>query len=191
MDLYPSALSAGNLYALPESSECRRRGGGPGPGVSCPSVTRMLGILTQRGLLERERYGKIHLTDQGLVLARTFSRKVALVTERLPRMELALAEEELYQAACLLAAALPDHVVDAAPIPSPTPRTESATVPPPPSDPASDPADRVPVPVVLPPRHRQSEPDAAVKHRDPVTGAHHRPKPEIFLLVRLRGVGPV
>ena len=25
-------------------------------GVSCPSVTRMLGILTQRGLLERERY---------------------------------------------------------------------------------------------------------------------------------------
>lgn len=72
-------------------------------GVSCPSVTRMLGILTQRGLLERERYGKIHLTDQGLVLARTFSRKVALVTERLPRMELALAEEELYQAACLLA----------------------------------------------------------------------------------------
>lgn len=76
-------------------------------GVSCPSVTRMLGILTQRGLLERERYGKIHLTDQGLVLARTFSRKVALVTERLPRMELALAEEELYQAACLLAAALP------------------------------------------------------------------------------------
>ena len=108
-------------------------------GVSCPSVTRMLGILTQRGLLERERYGKIHLTDQGLVLARTFSRKVALVTERLPRMELALAEEELYQAACLLAATLPDHVVDAAPIPSPTPRTESATVPPPPSDPASDP----------------------------------------------------
>ena len=68
-------------------------------GVSCPSVTRMLGILTQRGLLERERYGKIHLTDQGLVLARTFSRKVALVTERHPRMELALAEEELYQAA--------------------------------------------------------------------------------------------
>lgn len=67
----------------------------------------MLGILTQPGLLERERYGKIHLTDQGLVLARTFSRKVALVTERLPRMELALAEEELYQAACLLAAALP------------------------------------------------------------------------------------
>ena len=64
-------------------------------GVSCPSVTRMLGILTQRGLLERERYGKIHLTDQGLVLARTFSRKVALVTERLPRMELALTEEEL------------------------------------------------------------------------------------------------
>ena len=103
--------------------------------VSRPSVTRMLGILTQRGLLERERYGKIHLTDQGLVLARTFSRKVALVTERLPRMELALAEEELYQAACLLAAALPDHVVDAAPIPSPTPRTESTAVPPPPSDP--------------------------------------------------------
>ena len=35
-------------------------------GVSCPSVTRMLGILTQRGLLERERYGK---TDRGGTLS--------------------------------------------------------------------------------------------------------------------------
>ena len=44
-----------------------------------------------------------------------------------------------YALACLLAAALPDHVVDAVPIPPPTPRTESTAVPPPPSDPASDP----------------------------------------------------
>ena len=51
--------------------------------------------------MEQERYGKIHLTDQGLVLARTFSRKVALVETRLPRMGLALTQEELYQAACL------------------------------------------------------------------------------------------
>ena len=87
--------------------------------VSCPSVTRMLGILAQRGLLERERYGKIHLTDQGLVLACTFSRKVALVETRLPQMGLALTQEELYQAACLLAAALPDHVLDTAPVPPP------------------------------------------------------------------------
>lgn len=107
--------------------------------VSCPSVTRMLGVLAQRGLLERERYGKIHLTDQGMVLARTFSQKVTLVETRLPRMGLALTEEELYQAACLLAAALPDHVLDTAPILPPTLRTENTAAPPPPSDPASDP----------------------------------------------------
>ena len=108
-------------------------------GVSRPSVTRMLGILSQRGVLEQKRYGKIYLTDQGLVLAHTFSRKVALVAERLPRMELALTEAERCQAACLLAAALPDHVLDAAPTPPPTPRSGSTAAPPPPSDPVSDP----------------------------------------------------
>lgn len=112
-------------------------------GVSRPSVTRMLGVLTQRGLLERKRYGKIHLTGRGMTLARTFSRKVALAADRLPRMELGLTEEKRDQAACLLAAALPDRVVEAGPctavIPPPTPRSENTAAPPPPSDPASDP----------------------------------------------------
>ena len=31
--------------------------------VSKPSVTRMMGLLMERGLLVRERYGKVFLTD--------------------------------------------------------------------------------------------------------------------------------
>lgn len=80
--------------------------------VSKPSVTRMLGTLMEKGLLVRERYGKIDLTDRGMVLARTFSRRVDGLKERIPSLGLELPEALLEEAACLLAACLPPQYLD-------------------------------------------------------------------------------
>lgn len=71
--------------------------------VSKPSVTRMLGVLMEKKLIVKELYGKIYLTDKGFSLARDFACKVRLLTERIPRMGLALTEEETYEAACAMA----------------------------------------------------------------------------------------
>ena len=77
--------------------------------VSKPSVTRMLGILMDRKLLVRERYGKVYLTDAGFLAARDFKRKVERLRQLIPQMGLALNEEELLDAAYVLAAALPEY----------------------------------------------------------------------------------
>lgn len=58
--------------------------------VSRPSVTRMLNILMDRGLLVRERYGKIYLTDTGFLAARDFKRKVERLQARIPGWACAL-----------------------------------------------------------------------------------------------------
>lgn len=78
--------------------------------VSRPSVTRMLGVLMDRGLLVRERYGKVYLTDTGFLLAKGFKRKVERLRTLIPRIGMELNEEELLEAAYALAAVLPDHV---------------------------------------------------------------------------------
>lgn len=83
-------------------------------GVSKPSVTRMLGVLMDRGLLVRERYGKVYLTDTGFLLARDFKKKVERLRGLIPQMGLALSEEELLDAACVLAAALSERAFGAA-----------------------------------------------------------------------------
>ncbi len=74
--------------------------------VSKPSVSRMLGVLMEKGLLVKERYGKIYLTDRGVLLARAFVKKADDVRARLPALGLDLSVEEQEEAACYLAALL-------------------------------------------------------------------------------------
>ncbi len=74
--------------------------------VSKPSVTRMLNILMKQQLVVKKLYGKIYLTDKGFLLARKFDCKVRLLMERIPRMGLELTKEEMYTAACAMAATL-------------------------------------------------------------------------------------
>ena len=76
--------------------------------VSKPSVTRMLKVLMDKGLLVKERYGKIYLTDRGVLLAKKLSDRVGRLKERIPKMELELTEEELGKLAGAMAAVLPE-----------------------------------------------------------------------------------
>ncbi|MGI5955178.1 metal-dependent transcriptional regulator [Dysosmobacter sp.] len=79
-------------------------------GVSKPSVTRMLGVLAKRGLLVKEPYGKVRLTERGALLAQEYAACVDMVQRRLPRLEFSLTDSETVELACVLAAALPSHV---------------------------------------------------------------------------------
>ena len=79
--------------------------------VSKPSVTRMMGLLMDRGLLVRERYGKLFLTEEGVQTARIYRGRLEMLRERIPRMGLDLTGEELADLTYLLAASLPGHAL--------------------------------------------------------------------------------
>lgn len=73
------------------------------------SVTKMMGILMDMGLLVRERYGKIYLTDTGFLLAKDMLRCVEVIHERLPAMEFDLTEEETRDFVRTIVVNLPEH----------------------------------------------------------------------------------
>ena len=59
------------------------------------SVTHMMSNLMEMGLLVRERYGKIYLTDTGFLLTRDMFRAVTELQERIPAMDLNLTDGEM------------------------------------------------------------------------------------------------
>ena len=63
-------------------------------GCSKASVTKMMTTLMDMGLLVRERYGKIYLTDTGFLLAKELHQCVMRINARLPAMGLGLTAEE-------------------------------------------------------------------------------------------------
>lgn len=76
-------------------------------GVTKPSVTHVLDALMRRGAVVKERYGKIYLTDRGVVAARYYHRLVASILADFPQLGQPLTEEEQRRAAIAMAAALP------------------------------------------------------------------------------------
>ena len=78
-------------------------------GVSRPSVTRMLNILTEKELVTKERYGKITLTDRGTALACRQLEYVRLLALRLPALGLVLSDQEAENAALALTGCLPQR----------------------------------------------------------------------------------
>ena len=73
------------------------------------SVTKMMDILMDTGLLVRERYGKIYLTDTGFLLAKDLLQCVELIRERFPAIGLDLTEEETESFIRMMAMNLPEH----------------------------------------------------------------------------------
>ena len=73
------------------------------------SVTNMMSHLMEMGLLVRERYGKIYLTDTGFLLAKDLFRAVTELESRIPDMKLDLTEEEGWELVHELVALLPER----------------------------------------------------------------------------------
>ena len=73
------------------------------------SVTNMMSNLMEMGLLVRERYGKIYLTDTGFLLAKDLFRCVKVIDERLPSLALDMTLEESRELAHTIVLNLPEH----------------------------------------------------------------------------------
>ena len=75
--------------------------------VSRPSVTRMLNVLTEKGLTEKARYGKIALTPAGERVAERCVCQIERMARLLPQTGLRLSPSELLRPAAAMAGALP------------------------------------------------------------------------------------
>lgn len=74
--------------------------------VSRASVTSMMSILIEKNLVDKERYGKIHLTGLGRALARELAGQAGrLAMDLQTRMD--LSGEEAWKAACAAVSELP------------------------------------------------------------------------------------
>ena len=73
------------------------------------SVTNMMSNLMEMGLLVRERYGKIYLTDTGFLWARDLFRCMVEICKRLPALGLDMTAEESRSLAYAITLNLPEH----------------------------------------------------------------------------------
>lgn len=88
--------------------------------VSRASVTSMMGSLIEKRLVDKERYGKIHLTVQGQNLARDLSAQADQLAREL-RGRMDLSGEEAWKAACAAVSELPRRCFAAQPLPAALP----------------------------------------------------------------------
>ena len=79
-------------------------------GVTKPSVVRVMNLLMERGMIVKEYYGKIYLTDRGIFVAREVKKQLDEVLAHFPPVEETLTDEERFTAALALTAALPERV---------------------------------------------------------------------------------
>lgn len=78
--------------------------------VSRASVTSMMASLIDKRMVDKERYGKIHLTPQGRALARDLAGQAGqLAADLQTRMD--LSGEEAWKAACAAVSELPRRLL--------------------------------------------------------------------------------
>ena len=78
-------------------------------GVTKPSVVRIMNLLMERGMIVKEHYGKIYLTDRAIFVAKEVNAQLKEVLEHFPPVKLDLTEEEKFTAALALTSALPER----------------------------------------------------------------------------------
>ena len=78
-------------------------------GVTKPSVVRIMNLLMDRGMIVKEHYGKIYMTDRGIFVAKEVNAQLKEVLEHFPPVSIALSEEEKFSAALALTSALPER----------------------------------------------------------------------------------
>ena len=77
--------------------------------VSSAQIAAALGVSKPSELVEKARYGKVALTEQGTAAARQYGERLRQLADRLPALGLDLSREEIDAAAGALAAALPER----------------------------------------------------------------------------------
>ena len=68
-------------------------------GVTKPSVVRIMNLLMERGMIVKEHYGKIYLTDRGIFVAREVQAQLDRILQNFPPVKLELTDEERFNAA--------------------------------------------------------------------------------------------
>ena len=81
-------------------------------GVTKSSVTSILTSLMKQGAIVRRRYGKIYITDRGVLYARYYDDLVEKILQNFPLPDAGFTPEEQRAAAVAMAVALPAREVD-------------------------------------------------------------------------------
>ena len=81
-------------------------------GVTKSSVTSILTSLMKQGVIVRRRYGKIYITDRGVLYARYYDDLVEKILQHFPLPDAGFTPEEQRSAAVAMAVALPAREVD-------------------------------------------------------------------------------
>lgn len=68
-------------------------------GVTKPSVTSILTSLMKQGVIVRRRYGKIYITDRGVLYARYYDDLVETILQHFPLAGMGFTPEECRNAA--------------------------------------------------------------------------------------------
>ena len=111
-DRYKPAVSAGNLPPGQTMPEVTPLAVAQAMGVTKPSVTSILSCLMKHDVIVRKRYGKVYLTDRGVLYARYYDDLLQKILQHFP-LEGDFTTEEKEDAALAMAAALPAREVDA------------------------------------------------------------------------------
>lgn len=79
-------------------------------GVTKPSVVRIMNLLMERGMIVKEHYGKIYMTDRGIWVAKQVDRELKTILTHFPPVSEQLSEEERFTAALAMTSALPERI---------------------------------------------------------------------------------
>ena len=79
-------------------------------GVTKPSVVRIMNLLMERGMIVKEHYGKIYMTDRGIWVAKQVDRELKTILTHFPPFSEPLSEEERFTAALAMTSALPERI---------------------------------------------------------------------------------
>lgn len=76
--------------------------------VSKPSVSAMLGALNDKGVVKKEPYGKVYLTDDGYMIAQQVEKSIQNLQEKIPLMGVDFSKDETEKIACIIATEMPE-----------------------------------------------------------------------------------
>ena len=79
-------------------------------GVTKPSVVRIMNLLMEHGMIVKEHYGKIYMTNRGIWVAKQVRKELERILAHFPPVSAPLTEEERFNAALAMTSALPDRI---------------------------------------------------------------------------------